>query len=328
MAINAAVERRHSLPLSTVRLPVLPRRTRVNRPLPVRAPQQSYDWFALIDRSVAHSQEVHFRLHLLRLSEHLDTCGRLVSRIDQKSVVEGGKCLQDASQKLLDEQDQLVAIGTTSEYFQELEYATRLLNHPGESLVLQTTLPAMYDPSRCNDAHQNDVSYTAQMHLLYTRFTTVAGQLAPLLECRAHPRPEELGTLLSECHAAYFGAQKNPLVSRLTEQRGLDPTRTELVELKRAGCSYLKQVCTGTERFDLYRAFREAGTLARTVQYLETLCDYPYDDLRPRRILHEPRLTVLCEVCTVLQALMVFDQPLDDEIEENEEKNDDLGRPH
>lgn len=30
------------------------------------------------------------------------------------------------------------AIGMTLEYFQELEHATRLLNHPGESLVLQT----------------------------------------------------------------------------------------------------------------------------------------------------------------------------------------------
>lgn len=43
-------------------------------------------------------------------------------------------------------------------------------------------------------------------------------------------------------------------------------------------------------------------------QYLENLCDYLYDDLRPR-ILHEPRLTALCEVCTVLQALMVLDVP-------------------
>lgn len=30
------------------------------------------------------------------------------------------------------------AIGTRLEYFQELEHATRMLNHPGESLVLQT----------------------------------------------------------------------------------------------------------------------------------------------------------------------------------------------
>lgn len=40
--------------------------------------------------------------------------------------------------------------------------------------------------------------------------------------------------------------------------------------------------------------------------YLESLCDYLYDDLRPR-ILHEPRLATLCEVCTVLQALMILD---------------------
>lgn len=51
--------------------------------------------------------------------------------------------------------------------------------------------------------------------------------------------------------------------------------------------------------------FRPSSNASRS-QYLETLCDLLYDDLRPR-ILHEPRLTVLCEVCTVLQALMVLD---------------------
>jgi hypothetical protein len=62
-------------------------------------------------------------------------------------------------------------------------------------------------------------------------------------------------------------------------------------------------------------------------QYLETLCDYIYDDVRPH-ILREPRLTVLCEVCTVLQALMVLNQPLDDEIEEDGEKDGELGQLH
>ena len=40
--------------------------------------------------------------------------------------------------------------------------------------------------------------------------------------------------------------------------------------------------------------------------FLEGLCDYLYDHLRPR-ILHEPSLEVLCGVCTVIQALMVQD---------------------
>jgi hypothetical protein len=51
-----------------------------------------------------------------------------------------------------------------------------------------------------------------------------------------------------------------------------------------------------------------ACLLSTNSEYLETLCDYLYDDLRPR-ILHEQRLTALCEVCTVLQALMVLDAP-------------------
>jgi hypothetical protein len=96
----------------------------------VQTPQQFYDWFALIDRSVAHSQEAHFRQHLLRVSEHLDMCDRLVSRIDQvdaevsgmmdawKSVEEGGKSLQDASQKLLDER---VSLSTRERAAREID---------------------------------------------------------------------------------------------------------------------------------------------------------------------------------------------------------------
>lgn len=77
-----------------------------------------------------------------------------------RSVEDGGKSLKDACEQLLEErvanrvyvlnshilihhvQDKLLqtteAIGERLEYFQELEHATRMLNHPGESLVLQT----------------------------------------------------------------------------------------------------------------------------------------------------------------------------------------------
>lgn len=56
------------------------------------------------------------------------------------------------------------------------------------------------------------------------------------------------------------------------------------------------------------RIFKLSSLILVHSAYLENLCDYLYDDLRPR-ILHEPRLTALCEVCTVLQALMVLDVP-------------------
>jgi hypothetical protein len=73
------------------------------------------------------------------------------------------------------------------------------------------------------------------MHLLYTRFKSVAPQLSPLigeLERRAGTYPEDLSSLLSECRSAYFTARKSLLIGRLTEEiKGLDPTRTDLVEL-------------------------------------------------------------------------------------------------
>ena len=87
----------------------------------------------------------------------------------------------------------------------------------------------------CSPAFIQDVSQTAQMHLLYTRFRSVSAPLSPLLgelERRANAHPEELSALLAECHSAYFSARKGLLVSRLVEEiKGLDPGRTELVEL-------------------------------------------------------------------------------------------------
>lgn len=54
--------------------------------------------------------------------------------------------------------------------------------------------------------------------------------------------------------------------------------------------------------------------------YLESLCDNLYDHIRPR-ILYEPSLTVLQQVCTVLQALMVpdADEEEDDEFTPGED---------
>lgn len=108
---------------------------------------------------------------------------------------------------------------------------------------------------------EKDVSSTAQNHLLYTRFRSVSPQLSPLLselERRALTHPDELSSLLSECHVAYFSTRKSLLVGRLLEEiKGLDPTHTELVELTRAGCSYLKQLCV--DEFTIYREFFNSG---------------------------------------------------------------------
>ncbi|KAJ3525095.1 hypothetical protein NMY22_g10717 [Coprinellus aureogranulatus] len=343
---------------------------------PVNTTQQLYDWFALIDRSVAHSQESHFRQHVASVSEYLDMCDMLLNRVDEierevekmmecwRSVEEGGRSLKDACERVLEERDKLIEltddIGSHLEYFQELDHATRMLNHPGEQLIFQSDFLYMVekvdicieflrarrhykesevyllrfhqcltramtlikmnfvgllralsaDTSKRLSDTSATLSQTAVMHLLYTRFDSVATKVAPLLgelERRARKYPDDLGSLLAECHSAYFAVRKALLVPKVLEEiRGLDPARSELVELTRAGCSYLKQLCT--DEFNLYRRFFSTAE-DQLYQYLESLCDLLYDDLRPR-ILHEARLTALCEVCTVLQALMVLDAPI------------------
>ena len=82
---------------------------------PIQTPQQFYDWLALIDRSVAHFQESHFRAHVASVTEHLEMCDRLVERIDEvdrevggmlegwRGVEEGGRSLKDACERLLKE---------------------------------------------------------------------------------------------------------------------------------------------------------------------------------------------------------------------------------
>ena len=107
----------------------------------------------------------------------------------------------------------------------------------------------------------DDISPTAQHHLLYTRFRSVSARVAPLLgelERRARSYPDELSALLAECHAAYLTTRKTLLVPRVViEIRGLDPGKSELVELTREGCGYLKQVCT--DEWNLYREFFGTG---------------------------------------------------------------------
>lgn len=145
---------------------------------PIATPQQFHDWFAAVDRSVAHSQEAHFRVHLATVATHRETCDALLATVgdveadvasmieEWRSVEQGGRSLKDACERLLEErvsdipparnsmrteaaQDRFLqaadAISTRLEYFSELEQAMRMLNHPGESLVLQTDFLMMVE---------------------------------------------------------------------------------------------------------------------------------------------------------------------------------------
>jgi conserved oligomeric Golgi complex subunit 3 len=82
---------------------------------------------------------------------------------------------------------------------------------------------------------EKGISSTTQTLLLYSKFQSVSAQLAPLLselERRAAAHPEELAALLNECHGSYFATRKSLVTPKLMEEiKGLDPARSELVEL-------------------------------------------------------------------------------------------------
>jgi hypothetical protein len=160
------------------------------------------------------------------------------------------------------------------------------------------------------------LSETVMRGLLYNRFSSLSASLRPLiaeLEQRISASKDELPQILADCHVAYVSVRQALMGPRVYEEIArLNPMHSELVDLTRAGCSYLKQTCQ--DEFDLFKQFFLSGE-AQLYGFLEGLCDHLYDHIRPR-ILHEPSLTVLQEVCTVLQALMVQDIGDDDDPDE------------
>lgn len=160
------------------------------------------------------------------------------------------------------------------------------------------------------------LSETTTRGLLYNRFSSLSSSLRPLLaelEQRIGASKDELPQILADCHTAYVSVRQALMGPRVAEEIArLDPMHSELVDLTRAGCSYLKQTCQ--DEFELYKQFFLSGE-AQLYGFLEGLCDHLYDHIRPR-ILHEPSLAVLQEVCTVLQALMVQDVSEDDDPDE------------
>lgn len=82
---------------------------------PITTPQQFHDWFALIEKSISHSQESHFRAYLAAMDSHLSMCDGMLERVldvqglvgemleDWKSVESGGRSLQGACERLLEE---------------------------------------------------------------------------------------------------------------------------------------------------------------------------------------------------------------------------------
>lgn len=128
---------------------------------PIKTTQQFHDWFSLVERGIELSQEEIYRIHLTELNEYISSCDTVLSQLDDarglisvmeanyRFVEDNSRALQQACETMLDEQKHLIevteAIGARLGYFRELEGATKMLNLPGESLVLQDDFLNMLD---------------------------------------------------------------------------------------------------------------------------------------------------------------------------------------
>lgn len=92
------------------------------------------------------------------------------------------------------------AIGTSLEYFQELEHATRLLNHPGESLVLQTDFLYMVERvDICIEFLKSHVSYDYDFVQPPTHLASPAGWITAKLQ-RSRSIPLAFPAMYDACH--------------------------------------------------------------------------------------------------------------------------------
>lgn len=171
-----------------------------------------------------------------------------------------------------------------------------------------------------------NLSETALNALLYAKFSSLSNSTKVFtveLEKRALRNPDEYGSLLTDCITAWTGVRRQLLGPTIAEEvRRMDPSNSDLVKLARSGCAYLRNVCMN--EWNLFREFFAYSGQEEVYRYLESLCDYLYDSLRPR-ILHETKLEVLCELCNVLQALISLDGDEGDE-KDIEQQGDGSGQ--
>ncbi|KAG0654262.1 Golgi transport complex subunit 3 [Rhodotorula mucilaginosa] len=356
---------------------------------PISSSNQFHEWFSRVEAALDRDHESVYVDHLAQLRTHVSNCRDVLSALDHaralvseieannRYVDENSAALQLACETLLEEQRHLVevteALSERLAYFRQLEKATRMLNLPGEDLVLNDDFLNLVDRlDACLDylrAHPDfvdaeiytirfqqcltramtlikmyfvstvrriatqvaekmagkDLSETAQNALLYSKFSSAAPTLRILLfelEKRAHSDPTEYSSLLSECYSTWFAARTQLLSPLLAEEvRRMDPgaSSTDLVKLAKAGCGYLRGVCA--IEWNLFREYFSSGQ-EDLYRFLESLCDYLYDSLRPR-ILHEPRLDALCDLCAVLHAMMALDASTSGPLDPNASDDDD-----
>ncbi|WAQ92832.1 hypothetical protein PtA15_17A314 [Puccinia triticina] len=169
---------------------------------------------------------------------------------------------------MFDDQKALGSIATTLSnwlaYFRRLDKSQRVLSRLGEAEIVNSQ-----------------------------EFLPMIKQLNICLE-------DKYGALLSEFFSTWVSTRSQLLHAQIkikinriqiTHQQVPD-----LISLATTGCNYMRSVCA--TKWNLFKSFFQKTGEEELFVYLESLCDYLYDLLRPQ-ILHEQKLDLLCHLATI-----------------------------
>ncbi len=175
---------------------------------------------------------------------------------------------------------------------------------------------------RIADRQLNDTTMSA---LLYAKFRVGASELKEVgqeIQKRAVTSPgaepgaeAEYQSLMNELYQGYAATRGRlvvPIIRKKVSEIAMAPsTANDLVAFARTSIGYIRGMC-----FDEYELWTEWFEGREGLfEFLETLFEPVYDNLRPR-IIHENQLVKLCELCTLLQTRYMRDQEEDPEPED------------
>lgn len=173
---------------------------------------------------------------------------------------------------------------------------------------------------RIVDKQLND---TTQSALLYAKFRVTAPELRDLgieILKRAVPPANaesegeaEYQSLMNELYQSYSATRGRlilPIVAKkMSEIAAVDGSVRDLVSFARGAIGFIRGICL--DEYDLWCEWFVVD--GGVYDFLEGICEPLFDYVRPR-IIHETKLSKLCELCTFLQTSFVENEDEDDDV--------------
>ncbi|POW19910.1 hypothetical protein PSHT_04029, partial [Puccinia striiformis] len=245
----------------------------------------------------------------------LDEAQRVLSRPGEAEIVNSQEFLP-----MLEQLDVCLEFMKTNRHFRDADlYLVRFQ----QCLTRSMTLIKLYYTNQIKNLgrqvqeklpinQQSSSNLKVEETLLYEKFQTLSEELRPLIsqvEKRYLFDRDEYGALLSEFFSTWVYVRSQLLHPRIKiEINQIQITHQQvpdLISLATTGCNYMRSVCTA--EWNLFKSYFPNTGEEELFVYLESLCDYLYDLLRPQ-ILHEQKLDLLCDLATISNALTAMDK--------------------